>query len=1042
MAHVHHRVAASLFLCCRPCSLWQLSGAGTPRFGLQFGACSLPGLGEDRVAVALPEKTPLVAGEALLRAALASRSTGRGRTGSLGGCGSGSVALQRSGALERLGVHSAFAVVDGHGGDACADFAAHHLLPTLLAVATKGSNGRHKDGSHSDGGGEGLSAAEFQRLLQEGFHEVDAAFGRECAAAAEKQRSRASSWGMSGCLPLMCRASAGDVDRRRNGDHSELKGAGGGELCGGACVAAVYIRPVGLAPHFSALEAVAANVGDCRVALLVEDDLHALSVSHTLGAAEAGELERVRNAGCSVGRAVDAAGQHEGPLRVYPGGLVVTRALGDYGCSAAIIPNPSVRSITLPPHCWSRLVVASNGVWSALPQRAVERVLVAHSSAGDAARALADAARARRVSSGKAGLDDTTVVVVDVPPMDSQGMRTPPKPWPLEGAQPLKHYAPPSAPPPGEMSRSVSLVRVASDQTMRGNDPGTLAATLAAAAARRSSASNGALTVLGEVPSRKLGPEGQLEKSYVLESVIGHGKFGIVYAARELRTGREVAVKLVPLNQAKMHKRVCEEIDCLVRISGRHPHLPRVEATYEQVIGGSARTRTLCICSELCAGGTILDFLGARDAIDEALVAQLVAQLLSALAFLHGQSPPIAHRDIKPANIMLRAKAPAPPELVLLDFGLATSTNTADMRAMAGTRFFQAPEMVQGDGYDVAADVWSAGVLLWTLFSGMPAPGAEIKVTFPAIQRGELPTSTPAALSPALLDLLGRMMEPDPKKRITARKALQHEWIVHGLATASEARAVAHGSAHVPSTLAPSDLSISEASSTDDLEGSLRGIQAMQSAGAFETEALGVLRAYLSPHEVRAVMRLLGLSEGSHLGVEEGTTTAAQVEDALVDAGCMEAHASFTLLCYRYGRTDTLHISSAKLAAMQDFLVMYASLPTTLSGSLRGDQVTRGPTAWGGTVASVESDASGWSASGSGNTSARQSHASSRSSSRSRRGNIGGVYGGAAASANNTPLKATRPEPASHPLDLRSSDITNSSTKAERNSQGRAAHAS
>jgi hypothetical protein len=120
------------------------------------------------------------------------------------------------------------------------------------------------------------------------------------------------------------------------------------------------------------------------------------------------EAKRLTDAGARLGR-MRVNGKELGPMRIYPGGLAVSRAIGDFGCPA-VTCEPECMRLPLPA-CGGRLVVASDGLWNAMSDGEVAATAAAAATAAEAADALV------RWATDARGLhDDVTVVVVDLPP--------------------------------------------------------------------------------------------------------------------------------------------------------------------------------------------------------------------------------------------------------------------------------------------------------------------------------------------------------------------------------------------------------------------------------------------------------------------------------------------------------------------------------------------------------------------------------------------------------------------------------------------------
>lgn len=151
---------------------------------------------------------------------------------------------------------------------------------------------------------------------------------------------------------------------------------------------------------------------------------------------------------------------------------------------------------------------------------------------------------------------------------------------------------------------------------------------------------------------------------------------------------------------------------------------------------------------------------------------------MEAIAHCHRRG--VAHRDLKPDNILFDEWN----RLKLADFGSAECFREGElMSGIVGTPYYVAPEVVAGRDYNEKVDVWSAGVILYIMLAGIPPfYGDSATEIFEAVIRGNLrfPTRNFHSVTPAVKDLLRRMLCKDVSRRLSAEQVLS-EYIVNSI---------------------------------------------------------------------------------------------------------------------------------------------------------------------------------------------------------------------------------------------------------------------
>ncbi|KAL8141502.1 hypothetical protein V2J09_014534 [Rumex salicifolius] len=264
-----------------------------------------------------------------------------------------------------------------------------------------------------------------------------------------------------------------------------------------------------------------------------------------------------------------------------------------------------------------------------------------------------------------------------------------------------------------------------------------------------------------------------LKDQYILGEQLGWGQFGIIRACTDRFTREVLACKSIAKERLVTQDDVRSiklEIEIMSRLSG-HPNVVDLKAVYEE-------EDFVHLVMELCAGGELFHQLEKQGRYSEVQAKVIFKYLMQVVTYCHDKG--VVHRDLKPENILLATKASSSP-IKLADFGLATYIKPGQsLHGTVGSPFYIAPEVLAG-GYTQAADVWSAGVILYILLSGMPPFWGKTKSRiFDAVRAADLrfPSGSWDRVSESAKELIRKMLCKDPLKRITAQEVLDHLWMV------------------------------------------------------------------------------------------------------------------------------------------------------------------------------------------------------------------------------------------------------------------------
>lgn len=248
--------------------------------------------------------------------------------------------------------------------------------------------------------------------------------------------------------------------------------------------------------------------------------------------------------------------------------------------------------------------------------------------------------------------------------------------------------------------------------------------------------------------------------------VIGSGSFGEVRRAIHVKSGEERAVKLVYKSHLSKHKQRKIMNEIYVQQKADHPYIAKLFEYFQD-------HKFLYIVMEYVPGGELLSKMKGMKRLTENVIARLFFQLMSAVNYLHGRG--VAHRDLKPENVMLDESE----NVKLVDFGTSREFLPGErMKGCHGTPYFIAPEVLAGD-YSEKCDIWSAGVVLHVLLTGVPPfSGKTEEEVLAAVKAANVNYDAAIfkGVSRTALDLLRNMLSSREEKRPSAAEVLKHPW--------------------------------------------------------------------------------------------------------------------------------------------------------------------------------------------------------------------------------------------------------------------------
>ncbi|XP_030749127.1 serine/threonine-protein kinase MARK2-like isoform X6 [Sitophilus oryzae] len=265
----------------------------------------------------------------------------------------------------------------------------------------------------------------------------------------------------------------------------------------------------------------------------------------------------------------------------------------------------------------------------------------------------------------------------------------------------------------------------------------------------------------------RLGDEPTIGK-YKLLKTIGKGNFAKVKLAKHVPTGKEVAIKIIDKTQLTPGslQKLFREVRIMKMLD--HPNIVKLFQVIET-------EKTLYLVMEYASGGEVFDYLVLHGRMKEKEARAKFRQIVSAVQYCHQKR--IIHRDLKAENLLLDSEM----NIKIADFGFSNEfTPGSKLDTFCGSPPYAAPELFQGKKYDgPEVDVWSLGVILYTLVSGsLPFDGSTLRELRERVLRGKY--RIPFYMSTDCENLLKKFLVLNPAKRASLETIMKDKWMNQG----------------------------------------------------------------------------------------------------------------------------------------------------------------------------------------------------------------------------------------------------------------------
>ncbi|KAL3065339.1 hypothetical protein OYC64_015504 [Pagothenia borchgrevinki] len=263
-----------------------------------------------------------------------------------------------------------------------------------------------------------------------------------------------------------------------------------------------------------------------------------------------------------------------------------------------------------------------------------------------------------------------------------------------------------------------------------------------------------------------------LSDVYELKEEIGPTGTSVVKRCLHRVTAVEYSVKIIE----RARKDPSEEIEILLRY-GQHPNIITLKDVFDD-------GQCVSMVQDLLRGDEVLDRALTVSNFTERDASHIICTLTKTVEYLHSQG--VVHRDLKPSNVRYADDSGLPESIRICDFGFAKQLRAENGLLMTPcyTATFMAPEVLKKQGYDAACDIWSMGIMLYTMIAGFSpfASSSEDSAEEILAQIGcgkfIITGGNWELVSDSAKDIVIKMLHVDPHQRLTAPQVLRHPWIV------------------------------------------------------------------------------------------------------------------------------------------------------------------------------------------------------------------------------------------------------------------------
>ena len=252
---------------------------------------------------------------------------------------------------------------------------------------------------------------------------------------------------------------------------------------------------------------------------------------------------------------------------------------------------------------------------------------------------------------------------------------------------------------------------------------------------------------------------------------LGSGSFATVYLVKHNLTGAVRAMKEIKKmsneGEEDNEEEIINEINILMKMD--HPNIVKIFGFY-------ITNDYYYLLTEYCSGGSLFDLIiNNNGPFSEIIASYIMHQIFSVVNYCHKMK--IIHRDLKPENILIYKNENGFAQIKVCDFGTSLMFNRGDIqKELVGSIYYIAPEVLKKK-YNSKCDMWSCGVIMYILLTGVPPfGGSNNKAIFTKILGHDYDKKLLEKKCRACKELISLLLERDTKKRIKADAALKHKW--------------------------------------------------------------------------------------------------------------------------------------------------------------------------------------------------------------------------------------------------------------------------